>query len=52
MHIGSLLGSFLEADYSFKVTNLKRVACILVNINIRNELPGAMKISWKEYSHL
>ena len=31
-HIGNLLGSFLEADYSFKVTNLKRVAWILVNI--------------------
>ena len=52
MHIGNLLGNFLEVDFSFNNTSLKRVARILVSINIRNGLPGAMRINWKEYSHL
>ena len=51
VHIGNPLGSFMDAAYSFKVTKLKRVAQILVNINIMNGLPGVMKITWKEYSH-
>ena len=52
MHIGNLLRSFLEVDLSFNSTGLKRVARILVSINIRNGLPGAMQIAWKDYSHL
>ena len=52
MHIGNLLGNFLEVDFSFNSTGLKRVAHILVSINIRNGLPGAMRIAWKDYSHL
>ena len=52
MHIGNLLGNFLEVEFSFNSTGLKRVAHILVSINIRNGIPGAMRIAWKDYSHL
>ena len=46
VHIGNLLGTFLEAYYSFKATKLKRVARIMVNINIRKGLPGAVQMDW------
>ena len=52
IRIGNLLGTFLEADFSFNSTGLKRVVRILVSINIRIGLPGAMRIAWKDYSHL
>ena len=44
-HIGNLLGTFMEADSSYKLTKVKRVACILVNINTRNGLPGVVCLS-------
>lgn len=47
--IENLLGSFLEADLSFKVTKLKRVAKIVVNITIREGLVGDMQMDWGPY---
>ena len=50
-HIGNMLGSFLEADTSYKVSKSKRVARILVNINIKNGLPGALRMDWRQDSY-
>ena len=44
--IGNILGTFLEADMSFKVTKLRRVARILVNINVREGLYEEIHLSW------
>ena len=44
--IGNILRSFLEADMSFKVTKLRRVARILVNINVREGLYEEIHLSW------
>ena len=46
-HIGNLLGTLLEADTSLKVKKFKRTARILVNINIENGLPGAVRMDWR-----
>ena len=45
-HIGNLIGTYLEVDTTYKVTKLKRVARIMVNINIRKGLPGAVQMDW------
>ena len=44
--IGNILGTFLEVDLSFKITKLRRVAQILVNINVRESLYEEIHLSW------
>ena len=44
--IGNILGTILEVDLSFKVTKLRRVARILVNINVRKGLYEEIHLSW------
>ena len=44
--IGNILGTFIEADLAFERTNLKQVARILVNINIREGLAEEMTLTW------
>ena len=44
--ISNLLGTFLEADMSFKITKLHRVVRILVNINVREGLFEKIHLSW------
>ena len=43
--IGNILGTFLEADLSFKVMKLRRVARILVNLNVREGLYEEIHLS-------
>ena len=50
-YIGNLLSTFLEADTSYKLTKVKRVARILVNINIRNGLPGVVRLALRQCSY-
>jgi len=44
--IGDILGTFLEADLSYKETHMKQVARILVELNIREGLPASMILDW------
>ena len=44
--IGDILGTFLEADLSFLETKEKKVARILVNLNIREGLAEAIILEW------
>ena len=44
--IGDILGQFLEADLSFLETKVKRVARILVNLNIREGLAESIILEW------
>lgn len=47
--IRNILGTFFEEDLSLKETNLLRVACILVNINIRQGLVEDMMLTWGRF---
>ena len=44
--IGYILGTFLEADLSFLETHEKKVAHILVNIDIREGLAESINMDW------
>ena len=44
--IGDILGTFLEADLSFLETKVKKVARILVNLNIREGLAESIILEW------
>ena len=44
--IGDILGTFLEADLSFVETKEKKVARILVNINLREGLAESINLDW------
>ena len=44
--IGDILGTFLEADLSYLETNEKKVAHILVNINLREGLAEYINLDW------
>ena len=44
--IGDILGTFLEADLSFVETKVKKVARILVNINLREGLAESINLDW------
>ena len=44
--IGEILASFLEADLSFLETKEKKVARILVNINLREGLAESINLEW------
>jgi len=50
--IGNMLGEFLEADESFKDSNQKRMARILVNINVREGLGDAVELVLGHYRHI
>ena len=41
-----MLGSFLEADLSFLETREKKIARILVNINLREGLAESINLDW------
>ena len=45
--IGNELGTFIEVDLSFQQTEIKKVARILVSLNIRTSLPEAFNFVWK-----
>ena len=47
--IRNILGTFFEEDLSLKETNLLRVACILVNINIRQGLVEDLMLTWGRF---
>ena len=44
--IGDILGAFLEADLSYLETNEKKVARILVNLNLREGLAEYINMDW------
>ena len=44
--IGDILGTFLEVDLSYLETNEKKVARILVNINLREGLDEYINMDW------
>ena len=44
--IGDIIGTFLEADLSFRETKEKKVARILVNINLRDGLAESINLEW------
>ena len=44
--IGDIIGTFLEADLSFRETNEKKVVRILVNINLREVLAESINLEW------
>jgi hypothetical protein len=44
--IGNFLGEFLEADLSFEETKQRKVARILVNLNVREGLGEEIDLSW------
>ena len=48
-NIGNILGSFLEAVFSFKETKLKKVARNIISINIREGIPEDMMLTWGQY---
>ena len=45
--IGNELGTFIEADLSFQQMKIKKVAKILVSLNIRTSLPEAFNFVWQ-----
>ena len=45
--IRNKLGTFIEADLSFQQIGIKKVAKILVSLNIRTSLPKAFNFVWK-----
>ena len=47
--IGNTIGDFLEADLSFFKTNHRRVARILVMINIRDGLAESLNLRWGRF---
>jgi hypothetical protein len=49
--IGNFLGDFLEADLSFKKTKQRKIARILVNINVREGLEEEIDLTWEGYTH-
>ena len=44
--IGDILGTFLEADFSYLETLEKKVARILVNLNLRDGLAESINLDW------
>lgn len=48
--IGNILGTYLEGDYSSHYTKQKKVARILVSLNVREGLVEDMKLSWGPYT--
>jgi len=49
--IGDILGSFLEADFTYLETHERKVARILVNINIREGLAEYINLEWGPIIH-
>jgi hypothetical protein len=49
--IGNFLGDFLEADLSFEETKQRKIARILVNLNVREGLGEEIDLSWGNYTH-
>jgi len=50
--VGNRLGEFLEADESFLETKQKRIARILVNINVREGLGDEIELVLGSYRHI
>jgi hypothetical protein len=49
--IGNFLGDFLEADLSFEKTKQRKIARILVNLNVREGLGEEIDLTWEGYTH-
>jgi hypothetical protein len=49
--IGNFLGDFLEADMTFEETKQRKVARILVCLNVREGLGEEVDLKWGMYSH-
>jgi len=49
--IGNFLGEFLETDLSFEETKQRKVARILVNLNVREGLGEEIDLSWGSFTH-
>jgi hypothetical protein len=49
--IGNFLGDFLEADMTFEETKQRKVARILVNLNVREGLGEEVDLRWGSYTH-
>jgi hypothetical protein len=49
--IGNFLGDFLDEDMSFEETKQRKVARILVNLNVREGLGEEMDLSWGGYTY-
>jgi hypothetical protein len=49
--IGNFLGDFLEADLSFEETKQRKIARILVNLNVKEGLGEEIDLTWEGYTH-
>jgi hypothetical protein len=49
--IGNYLGDFLDADMTFEETKQRKVARVLVNLNIREGLGEEVDLSWGSFTH-
>jgi hypothetical protein len=49
--IRNFLGDFLEADLSFEETKQRKIARILVNLNVREGLGEEIDLSWGSFTH-
>jgi hypothetical protein len=49
--IGNFLGDFLDADMSFEVTKQRKVARVLVNLNVREGLGEERDLTWGDYMY-
>jgi len=49
--IGNFLGEFLEADLSFEETKQRKVARIIVNLNVKEGLGEEIDLRWGSFIH-
>ena len=49
---GNFLGDFFDADTTFEESKQRKVARILVNLNIREGLGEEIDLSWGEYNYI
>jgi hypothetical protein len=49
--IENFLGDFLDADLTFEETKQRKVARILVNLNVREGLGEEVDLRWGRYTH-
>ena len=48
--IGRALGTFIEVDLSYQQTKIRKVAMILISLNIRTSLRDHINLIWKTKS--
>jgi hypothetical protein len=49
--IGNFLGDFLDADMTFEETKQRKVARVLVSLNVREGLGEEVDLRWGSFTH-